>query len=145
MKGRFFRVSPGSGLGELPLYPVSEGGALNVPPALNIPPPGNQQAPSQTPGQFQALLDNQSVWQAITFNSTIAPSIIQTFLSRKFLLIQNKSPVGTLYIGFGYEPTEANALVLPAGIGYEPFVYPVNEIWGASDIDNVAGLMIYGT
>ena len=141
MRGRFF----GNGLGELPNVPLSPGGALNVPPALNRPPPGNNAAPTQQPGEFRVLGDNQSVWQAITFTSTIASQIVQTQTFRKFLLIQNKSAVGTMYIGFGYEPTENNALILPAGVGYEPYAYPVNEIYIASDIDGVQGLLIYGT
>lgn len=141
MRGRFFK----SGMGEIPELPTSPRGELIIPPPLNYPPPGNNSAPTERPGVFRTLGDNQSVWQSITFTADIASKMIQSQTYRKFLLIQNKSAIGTLYVGFGYVPTPSNSLVLPAGVGYEPFAYPVNEIFVASDIDGVEGLLIYGT
>lgn len=140
MRGQFFRGN----LGELPNTPLNENGALSVNPPIGRPPTGNQSAPTQIPGQNRFLGDNQSNWQYITFEVGAAPIKIQDFTYRKFFLIQNKSGVGTLYVGFGYAPNQGNGLILPAGVGYEPFAYPVNEIWVASDGPLVSGLMIYG-
>ena len=105
---------------------------------------GNASAPVMQPGGFQELGPNQSSWQFITFIAGPVPIKIQDFLYRKFLLIQNKSGAGTIFIGFGYQPTAGNGLVLPAGVAYEPYSYPTNEIWVASNGPAVEGLMIYG-
>lgn len=157
MNGRFFQVPPGqlvrenpgpvgvrSGLGELPSTPLNENGALSVRPPIGVPPTGGMSAPTQVPGQARVLGDNQSTWQYITFNVDAAPIKIQDLTYRKFFLIQNKSGAGTLYVGFGWQPTLGNGLVLPAGVGYEPFTYPINEIWVASDGPTVSGLMLFG-
>ena len=147
MNGRFFRLPPpgrNGGIGELPSTPLTENGALAVQPPYGRPPTGGVSAPTQVPGQSRILGDNQSSWQFITFSVGANPIKLQDMTYRKFFLIQNKSAVGTLFVGFGYEPNEGNGLVLPAGIGYEPFAYPINEIYIASDGPTVSGLMIYG-
>lgn len=157
MNGRFFNLPPESlvrgnpgpvgvrrGLGELPTTALSEGGALSVRPPIGVPPTGNTSAPTQIPGQARILGDNQSSWQYITFNVGTAPIKIQDLTYRKFFLIQNKSALGTLYVGFGWQPTDGNGLVLPAGVGYEPFTYPINEIWVASSGPTISGLMLFG-
>lgn len=145
MHGRFFQSpAPSRGLGELPDTPLAEGGTLRLSPPVNRPPRGNQSAPTQTPGEFRPLAENQSSWQFITFSVGAEPIKIQDFLYRKFLLIQNKSGAGTLFVGFGYAPNAGNGLVLPSGVGYEPYTYPVNEIYVASDGPIVDGLLIYG-
>lgn len=136
-------VYPGN-LGELPSTPLNENGALSVNPPIGRPPTGNQSAPTQVPGQSRILGDNQSSWQFITFTVDANPIKIQDLTYRKFFLIQNKSAVGTIYVGFGYNPNLGNGLVLPAGVGYEPFTYPINEIYVASSGPAVSGLLIYG-
>lgn len=143
MNGRFFPVNA-SGLGELPSTPLTENGALAVRPPFGRPPTGGMSAPTQQPGQSRILGDNQSSWQFITFTVDSTPIKLQDMTYRKFFLIQNKSAAGTLFVGFGYNPNAGNGLVLPAGIGYEPFAYPINEIYVASDGPVVSGLMIYG-
>jgi len=140
--GRFFRVP--SGLGELPSTPLTENGVLAVNPPVGRPPTGNMSAPTQVPGQSRILGDNQSVWQYLTFNAKPQAVKLQDFTYRKFFLIQNNSAAGTLFVGFGWQPNAGNSLVLPAGVGYEPFTYPVNEIWIASDGPTISGLMLYG-
>ena len=139
--GRFFRVP---GIGELPTTPLSENGALAVAPPYGRAPTGNQSAPTQIPGQSRVLGDNQSSWQFITFSVGAAPIKLQDSTYRKFFLIQNKSAAGTLFVGFGYTPNAGNGLVLPAGIGYEPYSYPINEIYVTSDGPTVDGLLIFG-
>lgn len=142
MQGRYFRGNPG--LGELPSTPLTENGAMALRPPVGRPPSGNQSAPTQIPGQMRQLGDNQSSWQFITFSVDANPIKLQDFTYRKFFLIQNKSGAGTLFVGFDYAPNQGNGLVLPAGVGYEPLSYPINEIWVASDGPTVSGLMIYG-
>lgn len=145
MRGQFFQMPvQRNGMGELPSTPLSEGGALAVRPPGGIPPFGGQSAPTQQPGQMRILGDNQSNWQFITFTAGPAPIKIQDSTYRKFFLIQNKSGVGTLFVGFGYQPNAGNSLVLPAGVGYEPFSYPINEIWVTSNGPAVDGILIYG-
>lgn len=133
-------------LGELPppVAPLTRGGTLSVNPPVNLPPRGGAIAGTGEPGVFHTLGANQSVWQSVTFTADIAPKKIQDYILRKFLLIQNKSTIGTIYVGFGYIPNASNGLVLPPGISYEPFSYPVNEIYVTSDINGVSGLLIYG-
>jgi hypothetical protein len=144
MQGRFFKVNRNGGMGELPSTPLNENGALLVQPPFGRPPTGNQSAPTQQPGEMKYLGDNQSSWQAIQFTANTEPVKIQDYTYRKFFLIQNKSAAGTLYVGFGYSPNAGNGLVLPAGVGYEPFAYPINEIWVAASIAGVNGLLIFG-
>ena len=140
--GRYFR---GGGLGELPSTPLNENGALALRPPEGRPPQGGGSAPTQQPGEFKQLNENQSSWAFITFQvDGTTPIKLQADTYRKFWLIQNKSAAGTLYVGIGWVPNLGNGLVLPAGIGYEPFAYPTNEIWVLSDGPVVSGLMIYG-
>jgi hypothetical protein len=142
--GRYFRTPPGAGgMGELPSTPLNDNGALAVNPPYGRPPTGNQSAPTQQ-GEMRLLGDNQSNWQFITFSVGSAPIKIQDFTYRKFFLIQNKSGAGTIFVGFGYSPNAGNGLVLPPGVGYEPYTYPVNEIYVASDGPLVDGLLIFG-
>lgn len=144
-RGRFFRIPPArNGLGELPSTPLNENGAMAVQPPYGRPPIGNLSAPSQVPGEMRQVGESQSSWAAITFFAKVAPTKIQDYTYRKFLVIQNKSAAGTLFVGFGWEPNESNGLVLPPGVGYEPFSYPTNEIYVTSDGPTVSGLMIYG-
>lgn len=142
MRGRFFQGN--TGMGELPSTPLNENGALSVNAPIGRPPSGNLSAPTQIPGQSRILGDNQSSWQFVTFSVGATPIKIQDFTYRKFFLIQHKSAAGTLFVGFGYQPNASNGLVLLPGEGYEPFAYPVNEIWVASDGPTIQGLMIYG-
>lgn len=111
--------------------------------ATNLPPLAGRKAPVR-PGVMRELTDNQSSWAAISFQATTTPQKIQDFQYRKFFLLQNRSGVGTIYFGIGYVPTAENGLVLPAGVSYEPYTYPVNEIWVMSDGPTVSGLLIYG-
>lgn len=141
--GRYFQV-PRQGLSELPSTPLTENGTLSVNPPVGRPPTGNASAPTQTPGISRILGDNQSSWQFITFTVDANPLKLQDLTYRKFFLIQNKSAAGTLFVGFGWNPNAGNGLILPAGRGYEPYTYPINEIYVSSDGPVVSGLMIYG-
>ena len=69
---------------------------------------------------------------------------LQGQILRKFLVFQNLDAAGTLYIGFGWQPTAANSLTLGPGVGYEPFSYPVNEIYVLGSLAAVTGLLIFG-
>lgn len=140
MRGRYLKSS---GLGELPSTPLNDNGALALAPPYGIPPTGNMSAP-QMQGGMRLLGDNQSVWQFITFTAKADAIMLQSQTYRKFLIIQNKSGAGAILIGFGYVPTLSNALVLEAGVAYEPYNYPVNEIYVRSSGPDVDGLLIFG-
>jgi len=142
MPGRFFRVSPG--LGELPDTALDANGTMIQPPPFGRPPPGNAAAPTSTPGVQQMLGDKQSSWGFVSFVAGLQPVKIQDTLMRKFFLIQNLAAAGTIYVGFDYQPTSQNGLVLPAGIGYEPYSYPINSIWVAANAASVNGLLMFG-
>lgn len=133
--GRFIQ---NSGMGNLPDYsgngPVPPAG---IPPAISFDPAQSGQTP-------QALNDKQSYWQSLPFTVGVTPILIQTFLLRKFFLIQNKDAVNTIYVGFGWKPDVNNGLVLGPGVGYEPFSYPVNDIWVVASGANTIGLLITG-
>lgn len=87
---------------------------------------------------------NQSSWQSANFTAGTTPIKIQDWMLRKFLMIQNRDNAGIIYIGFGWVPSLANGLILPAGISYEPYTYPVNEIYVLGSVDNISGLLIWG-
>ena len=132
--GRFFQ----GGLGNLPDY------SGNGPkPPVGIPPTAGF-SPAQTGQPNQALSDKQSYWQSLPFIVGIEPIILQPWLLRKFFVIQNKDPANTLFVGFGWKPDSVNGLVLGPGVGYEPFSYPVNEIWVSASGANTNGLLITG-
>ena len=95
--------------------------------------------------QLVETAQNQSNWQSLNFTAGLAVVKIQDFLLRKFLLIQNRSTSGTIYIGFGWAPTPDNGLILPAGVSYEPYTYPTNEIYVLGSIADISGLLIFGS
>ncbi len=147
MHGRFFQVpTTRRGLGELPETALQERGELGVSPPFGLPPQASEGIPT-IPGQAPSASsgENQSNWQSIPFNVGTEVIVLQSFLIRKFLLIQNIDPAGTLYFGFGWVPSENNALVLPPGTGYEPYRYPTNEIYVVSSVAGTLGFLIYGT
>lgn len=147
MHGRFFRV-PTQGLNELPDSALLERGEYGIAPPLGVPPRAADYAPSSTPGRPPvdvSLSERQSNWQAIVFTAGTTAIKVQDFTYRKFFLIQNKSAVGTLYVGFGYEPNALNGIVLPAGVGFEPYSYPINDIWVLGTVAGMNGVLIYGT
>lgn len=135
--GRYFRAG---GLGNLPDF--SNAGPKAP---IGIPPPAEIVA--QMTGQSGRAIstDNQSYWQSLPFVVGTEPVKLQGFLLRKFLVLQNKDGANTLYFGFGWKPDANNGLVLGPGVGYEPFSYPVNEIWVSASAANTAGLMITGS
>lgn len=144
MQGRFFRTP----LGELPTSALIERGEHGILPPVGVPPRGGDFAPASTPGAAPievALSERQSNWQAIVFTAGVTGIKVQDFTYRKFFLIQNKSAVGTLYVGFGYEPNALNGIVLPAGVGFEPYSYPINDIWVLGTVAGMNGVLIYGT
>jgi len=143
MRGRYFRVPQATGLGELPSTPLKENGTLDLASPYGVPPVGNASAP-QLQGGMRLLSENQSVWQFITFVARPGAVMLQSQTYRKFFLIQNKGSAGTIFVGFGYPPNQGNGLVLPPGVGYEPYTYPINEIYVASDGPDIDGLMIFG-
>lgn len=142
--GRYFRNS----LGELPDPSQIERGEYGARAPIGMPPPGGGFAPSAIPGEAPipvGLSDRQSLWQTIVFTAGTTVIKVQDFTYRKFFLIQNKSAAGTLYVGFGYEPNALNGVVLPAGVGFEPYSYPINDIWVIGTVANMSGVLIYGT
>lgn len=134
--GRFFK----NGLGNLPVY---DSGGPNPP--IGVPPPAEyfQSSVGDAPVS-RALGDRQSAWQSLPFVVGVTPIKIQEFLLRKFLLIQNKDGANTIYFGFGWKPDAGNGLILGPGVGFEPFSYPVNEIWVSASGPDTAGLLITG-
>ncbi len=138
-------AQPGRGLGDLPETALGERGELGERLPYGIPPASNQTAPTGRGSEMGAMAWNQSNWQTVPFTVGTEPVRIQEYLLRKFFLVQNTSALGTLYIGFGFIPNAANSLQIGPGLGYEPFVYPINEIWMVSDQAGTTGFMIYGT
>jgi hypothetical protein len=133
--GRFIQ----GGLGNLPDY--SGNGPL---PPIGVPPPVGQISPGSTGQPVTAVSDKQSFWQSQPFVVGTTPLQLQGFLLRKFLLLQSLDAALTLYFGFGWIPNATNGLTLGPGVGYEPFAYPVNEIWVVASGAGAAGLIITG-
>ena len=127
------------GLGNLPDY--SDAGPRAP---VGVPPPAGYIPAGGTGQPDQPIAVNQSFWQSQPFNVGLTALQIQPFLRRKFLLIQNKDAANTIYLGFGWIPTPGNGLVLAPGQSYEPYTYPVNEIWALSSGASTAGLIITG-
>jgi hypothetical protein len=149
-RGNFIRGMNGqrlNGLADLPGALSTERGESDQPAPFGQPPNASLYAPPSPGAAAVQRLDPtlQSNWAAITFVAGLVPIRIQDFLARKFFLIQNKSGIGTIFVGFGYQPTVDNGLVLDPGVGYEPFRYPVNDIWVAASVAGTKGVLIYGT
>lgn len=145
MRGQYIRNGT---LGELNSNLSDERGEIVRPPS-NLPPNANQVAPvspGSNPGgpQMQQVGNDQSNWAVVNFTIGMTAVKIQPALFRKFLVLQNKDPVGTMFFGFGWVPTPANGLELPPGTGYEPFRYPTNDIYVIGSQNGMNGLLIYG-
>lgn len=144
MRGRYFQTP----LGELPESALQERGELGIRAPYGVPPAGGQYAPASVPGDAPvnvALSDRQSNWQSIVFVVGLSPIKIQDFTYRKFFMIQNKSAAGSMYVGFGYEPTPENGIILPAGVAFEPYSYPTNDVWVSGTSAGMLGVLFYGT
>lgn len=146
MQGRFFR---NNGLGDLPRDHSRLRNEAELRPAVNLPPSGNSTAynPVTPDGGGQVMVgENQSSWGSISFTVSDVEAVkIQDFLLRKFMLIQNNSALGTLFVGFGWIPTPTNSLVLEPGTGFEPFRYPINDIWVLASAPNTDGILVFGS
>lgn len=145
MDNRFRNQSIGRGLGDLPGRLANERGEVGAIDPYGLPPPASLVIPAQGQAVQQTDPTLQSSWASIQFVVDTVPIKIQDALARKFFLIQNRSGVATLAIGFGFQPTLDNGLILPPGVGYEPFRYPVNDIWVVADMAGASGILIYGT
>ena len=145
--GRFFQIQPQArrnGLGDLPETALMERGEYGVQPPYGQPPQGGSFTPSGDGGQA-VLAQNQSNWQSIPFIVGLSVIRLQGQLARKFLLFQSLDAAGTIYVGFGWQPSPSNSLTLGPGVGYEPFSYPTNEIYVLGSLAAVTGLLIYGS
>lgn len=136
-------------LGDLPPEHAGLRNERDIRQAINIPPPGNAAGynPITPDGGGQMMVgENQSSWGSISFTVSDVEAIkIQDFLLRKFMLIQNNSAMGTLFVGFGWIPTANNSMVLEPGTGFEPYRYPINDIWVLASAPNTDGILIFGT
>ena len=144
--GRYFKIDPQgrAGLGDLPETALMERGEYGLQPPVGVVPQGGAGAPDAS-GASIALAQNQSNWQSIPFIVGTSVIRLQGFLLRKFLVFQNIDAAGTIYVGFGWQPSPSNALTLAPGVGYEPYSYPVNEIYVLGSLGAVSGLLIYGS
>ncbi len=133
------------GLGDLQPTALAERGENGVNPPLGYAPPASVGIPSQPGGPAAVPVFDQSNWQSIPFTVGTSVILLQPFLLRKFLLLQNLSGTGSLFFGFGWQPSATNSLALPVGFGYEPFRYPTNEIYVVSDMGGTTGIMIFGS
>lgn len=137
-----------SNLGDLPPQFNNQPQTGEIPAAIGAPPPGGTTGynPVTPDGGGQIMVgDNQSSWGSVTFVVGTEPIKIQDQLLRKFLTLQNKSGTGTIFVGFGWVPNTENGLELPPGVGYEPFRYPINDIWVVGSEADIHGVLIFGT
>lgn len=137
------------GLGELP-QELSRLRGETYPPQspYGLPPPASDYVATSA-GEIakpSETLDGSrsSLFQVITFVAQPSAQKIQDNTLRKYFLIQNKSNSGTIYLGFGYQPDVNNGIVLPPGVAYEPYSFPINDVWVSSDVPNTIGILIYG-
>jgi len=70
------------------------------------------------------------------FSRTLAANQPENILpaapNREYFLVQNRSGVDPLFVGFGAEPSVTSGISLPPGGIYEPFEVPQNDVWLAS-------------
>lgn len=87
---------------------------------------------------IRATLGNTAV--TVTSASTMIDAANAT---RKFLLIQNKSTSGTIYLNFGAAATVANGLKIGPGGSFESAqVCPVNAVYAIGDIGSNPDVVI---
>lgn len=88
-------------------------------------------------------LQRQARFVPINFAATTAATLLQSQQKRRYLIIQNTSATGILYLGFGYSPTSTTGLIIQAGGYYEPFQIPDNDIFMLGSIASVTGVMLF--
>lgn len=72
-----------------------------------------------------------------------AQQIVPEQPGRYYCFILNNSAANRLFVGFDYEPTATNGVVLEVNLGfYEPWIVPTNAIYIAAAAANTAGICI---
>lgn len=72
-------------------------------------------------------------------NATVtnaSASLLAANAVRKYLLIQNKDPSGSIYVNFGAAATVANGVLIGPGGSYEPSVIPTQQIFAIGSLAN---------
>lgn len=77
------------------------------------------------------------------FTVGVEPLLIRTREDRTYLMIVNTSGAAAIYLGFDFQPTSLNGVILTAGGAYEPYQVPTNDIWIAASIAGATGTIIY--
>ena len=118
--------------------------------------PVRSQAPGQkrimVPGWMQAALNALVPHLFGSVRFTARPFVVGTDSielsggkpSRRYLLIQNLSPVGSLFLNFDNEASATNGVILIANAAYEPFRVPKNSINVAGSVAGINGFIIEG-
>lgn len=101
------------------------------------------ESPQQAAVMQQTIARRQCTFlsQPIVVGTT--PQLIRTREDRTYFMIMNTDAVNSLYVGFDYEPTPANGVVLSSKNAYEPFQVPTNDIWVAGSAAGTTGILIY--
>lgn len=78
------------------------------------------------------------------FLAQIASQIVVPYEGNRFYFFAvNNSGASQIFLGFDYDPSAANGLVLQVNQGfYEPWVIPTNAIHAASTANGVPGLIL---
>ena len=80
--------------------------------------------------ELMRALRRQANFSQLIISYTAEPLLVLPATIRTYVLIQNIDSLETLYVGFGFEPSNGIGLLLAADGGfYEPFQVPQNDIW----------------
>ena len=95
--------------------------------------------------RVEPALRRQANFLTINFSVGATPFLLREREKRQYFLIQNNSSLNTIFLGFDYQPTASNGVLLIPGSVYEPFEVPTNDLWISASGPNTVGLLVYAT
>lgn len=90
-------------------------------------------------------IKRQANFLTTNFSVGLAPFLLRERERRLYFLIQNNSSINTIFLGFDFQPTALNGIVLIPGAVYEPFEVPTNDLWVSASGADTVGLLVYAT
>lgn len=93
--------------------------------------------------ELLAHIDHRVFFNTQVLLVGVANQVIRPEENRRYLFIQNTDGANNLFVGFGFEPSAINCVLIGPGGFYEPLWVPQNDIQMLGSAAGTNGTLIY--